>query len=68
MYKLTLTGRGVARLPLSRTMMSSLVTRVEMLMWRMRAGPRGRGREELSLKLLYPLRKDQRMKQLKGYV
>ena len=65
-----LTGRGVARLPSSRMMMSSLATRrVEMrVTWKMRAGPRGREREESSLKLSYLLQKAQRTKLLKGYV
>ena len=63
-------GRGVARLPSSRMMMSSLAMRAEMrVMWRrMREGPRGRKRDESSLKPLYPLLKGQRTKPLKVYV
>ena len=65
-----ITGRGVARLPSSRMMMSSLATRraEKRVIWKMRAEPRGKEREESSLKLLYPLQKAQRTKPLKGYV
>ena len=63
-----LTGRGVARLP-SKMMMSSLATRraETRMTWKMRAGPKGREREESSLKLLCLLQKAQRTKLLKGY-
>ena len=64
------TERGVARLPLSRMMMSSLATKVkEMLMKtpRQGVGPRERGRGVSSRKHSCPLQKAQRMKLVRRY-